>query len=123
LKSLKRLAKTDAAAIDETADDAHGEPPERMISQKRPRLIGDAHESSRDLETPRPSASPFLVPKLKMDPSEIVELPLDHRAGFLLSLIDGKTNVQTIVDISGMPEQEVTDILEDLLLFGVIGPK
>lgn len=48
-------------------------------------------------------------------PDQIRWLSLDHRAGFLLSLIDGSSNVEEILDISGMTRLEAFRILYNLL--------
>ncbi len=42
-------------------------------------------------------------------------LGLDHRAGFLLSLVDGTTTVEEIVDVSSMPKHEALRLLAELL--------
>ncbi len=42
-------------------------------------------------------------------------LGLDHRAGFLLSLVDGTTTVEEIVDVSSMPRHEALRLLAELL--------
>lgn len=89
-------------------------------SRAIPRLGDDEDFDDEDCATPRPQVSPFVVPRILMDKSEIIELPLDHRAGYILALVDGKTNVQTIIDIAGMDEAEVKNMLESLLLFGVL---
>lgn len=41
-------------------------------------------------------------------------LGLDHRAGFLLSLVDGTTTVEEIVDVSSMPRHEALRLLAEL---------
>lgn len=41
-------------------------------------------------------------------------LGLDHRAGFLLSLVDGTTTVEEIVDVSSMPKHEALRLLAEL---------
>ncbi len=43
------------------------------------------------------------VPKLAVALDRLVSLALDHRAGFLISFIDGQSTVAAIVDMSGMP--------------------
>ena len=48
-----------------------------------------------------------VVPKLLKTKAEIAAAPIDHRAGFLLAHIDGVTSVAGLVDICGMPEEEV----------------
>jgi hypothetical protein len=42
-------------------------------------------------------------------------LSLDHRAGFLLSLVDGESNVEELLDICGMPRLDALRILYQLL--------
>jgi hypothetical protein len=42
-------------------------------------------------------------------------LSLDHRAGFLLSLVDGTCSVEEVLDISGMPRLDALRILYSLL--------
>jgi hypothetical protein len=42
-------------------------------------------------------------------------LTLDHRAGFLLSLVDGGITVDQILDISGMPRLDALRIMYQLL--------
>ncbi len=49
-------------------------------------------------------------------PSEIRWLGLDHRAGFLLSRIDGTHTVEELLAVSGMPALETLKTLVDLLL-------
>lgn len=47
-------------------------------------------------------------------------LSLDHRAGFLLSLVDGSSTLEEILDISGMPRLDALRIMFSLLQEGVI---
>jgi hypothetical protein len=47
-------------------------------------------------------------------PEEVQWLSLDHRAGFLLSLVDGQSTVDEILDISGMTRLDALKILHDL---------
>jgi hypothetical protein len=42
-------------------------------------------------------------------------LSLDHRAGFLLSLVDGASSVEELLDISGMPRLDALRLLFTLL--------
>jgi hypothetical protein len=60
------------------------------------------------------------VPRLLKSKAEIAAAPIDHRAGFLLAHIDGTTNVQGLVDIAGMAENEVHEILERLRRLGIV---
>jgi hypothetical protein len=49
-----------------------------------------------------------------VSPAEVQWLSLDHRAGFLLSLIDGQSTVDEILDISGMTRLDALKIMCDL---------
>jgi hypothetical protein len=60
------------------------------------------------------------VPKIVRTKDEIAAAPIDHRAGFLLAHIDGVTDVQGLVDIAGMPETEVHEILDRLRRLGIV---
>ena len=55
-----------------------------------------------------------------MPREQVTAMSLDHRAGFLLSRIDGRTSIEELLDVSGMPAAEALGILFDLLRRGVI---
>ncbi|HXN31330.1 MAG TPA: hypothetical protein VN894_05685 [Polyangiaceae bacterium] len=59
-------------------------------------------------------------PIIAMSPDELRCLPLDHRAGFLLSLMDGTTDLETVIDLSVMPRANALRIVRDLFECGVI---
>ncbi len=61
------------------------------------------------------------VPRVKLRQQEIVWQSLDHREGFILSQVDGRTSFEEIIDIAGMAELESTRILARLVDHGVIG--
>jgi len=61
------------------------------------------------------------APRVKLRPQEIIWQSLDHRAGFILSQVDGLTPYEDIVEISGMSELEATRVLARLVEHGVIG--
>jgi hypothetical protein len=46
---------------------------------------------------------------------------IDHRAGFVLSLVDGASTLETILDICGMPKLDALRILHELTAHGIIG--
>lgn len=60
------------------------------------------------------------VPVVARPREEILEMPLDHRAGFFLAHVDGKSNLETILDLVPLPESEVLALLESLVALGVI---
>lgn len=60
------------------------------------------------------------VPRVAFTPAAIRNLPLDHRTGFVLWLVDGKSSIGDIFDASPIPVQEVSDILCALVALGVV---
>lgn len=60
------------------------------------------------------------VPVLARAQEEIVKMPLDHRAGFFLTHVDGESNLETILDLVPLPEGEVLALVESLVALGVI---
>lgn len=61
------------------------------------------------------------VPTLKVSMGDIAGLDLDHRAGFLLSQIDGMLCFEDILDMSSMSRLETLTLLADLFEKGIIG--
>jgi hypothetical protein len=59
-------------------------------------------------------------PLCVMTAEALKQLPLDHRAGFLLSLMDGSTDLDVVVEIAGMARSEVLRIVRELFEAGVI---
>lgn len=55
-------------------------------------------------------------PRVVVKPSEIRWLGLDHRAGFLLSRIDGSATIDELLMVSGMARLETLKTLVDLLV-------
>ncbi len=82
----------------------------------RPPLPASQPPESR----PAPSLSLDKIPVLRVSPSEIAKLPLDHRAGFVLAMIDGMSPLDAIVDASGLPSADVLHIVQQLLAMSII---
>jgi hypothetical protein len=55
------------------------------------------------------------VVRVAVDRDQIRWLSLDHRAGFLLSLVDGTSSIEELLDVSTMPRLEALRILYGLL--------
>lgn len=55
------------------------------------------------------------VPQIVMGADQIRWLSLDHRAGFLLSMIDGVSSIDDLLDVSGMQRVDALRILCELL--------
>jgi len=60
------------------------------------------------------------VPRLAVSTRELMAMPLDHRAGFIASFVDGIFTVEMIVDASAMPADEALALLGELAARGVI---
>jgi hypothetical protein len=76
--------------------------------------LAEAHSDVRPVL--RRSGVPWLV----VTYDELRELPLDPRAGYIVSLIDGRSTVEVIVDIATLPEGEALLILGELRRLGAI---
>lgn len=61
-----------------------------------------------------------VVPRIALAPDEVVWLGLDHRAGFVLSQIDGQSTYDEILDVVGMERLDALRILAELCEAGVI---
>jgi hypothetical protein len=61
------------------------------------------------------------IPIVVMARSKIDGLEIDHRAGFLLSLVDGSSTIEAILDVCGMPKLDALRILHELVQRGAIG--
>lgn len=54
------------------------------------------------------------VPVVMVSRDQLRWLSIDHRAGFVLSLVDGVSSLEMIIDVSGMPELDTLRILSEL---------
>lgn len=61
-----------------------------------------------------------VAPKVIASRTMVAKAPIDTRAAFVLSLVDGRNTATAIVDASGMLEDEVKAILERLARLGLI---
>jgi hypothetical protein len=86
------------------------------------RVDGRSYDDPEQTQPSIPPAPNHLarVPRMAMNSRELSLLPLDHREGFLLSMIDGRTTVETILDVCAMPADEALQLLEGLAERGVI---
>lgn len=60
------------------------------------------------------------TPRIALPPDQVRWLSLDHKAGFILSCVDGYSTIEEILDVSGMPTFDALRILCDLLQQRVI---
>ncbi|MBU1896536.1 hypothetical protein KKB55_02055, partial [Myxococcota bacterium] len=61
------------------------------------------------------------APKVKLNARALQRRSMNHRAGFLLSQVDGRTSFEDLIIISGMNELEASRILAGLFREGIIG--
>ena len=59
-------------------------------------------------------------PRVTVTADQLRELPLDHKAGFVLSLMDGSIDLDTLVLVAGLPRGEVIRIVRSLCDSGVV---
>ncbi|MGH7436203.1 MAG: hypothetical protein ACRENE_11065 [Polyangiaceae bacterium] len=60
------------------------------------------------------------VPRLIMSPALVRELPIDSRVAFVMSHIDGRSSLETLLDVTGFDRAEVLSILARLVRLGAI---
>jgi hypothetical protein len=60
------------------------------------------------------------VPQLAVSPEQLRWLALDHRAGFLLAQLDGRSTFEELLDVCGMPPFDAIRLLVQLLQQNVI---
>ena len=54
--------------------------------------------------------------------ADLYALPLDAREGFVLSRLDGQTDLPTLAALTGLSEAEISDTLEHLVVLGALDP-
>ena len=60
------------------------------------------------------------APVVTMTVESLKRLPLDHRAGFVMSLMDGSIDLDTIIELCGMEREEALALVRDLHASGVV---
>ncbi len=60
------------------------------------------------------------VPKVRLSSEEVIWLNLNHRAGFILSQIDGSVTYEDLIALSGMDRLDTVRILAELITQKVI---
>ncbi|MCW5816899.1 MAG: hypothetical protein KIT84_38235 [Labilithrix sp.] len=55
------------------------------------------------------------VPTVAVARDQLRWLSIDHKAGFVLSLVDGVSSLEMIIDVSGMPQLDTLRILSELV--------
>jgi hypothetical protein len=89
------------------------EPTSRIERRVLDRVLEEERPTRREM----PVAISFFsrVPRLAVPLADLAVLPLDHREGFLLSLIDGTSTVEAILDVCAMSFDEAVETLAVLV--------
>lgn len=84
------------------------------------------HEASWEIDEPPSSGEdlvPFTletVPHVVLPAEKILRLKVDAKAGFVLSLVDGRTSVEALGDITSLDDDELLEVLHTLRKLGAI---
>ena len=117
---IKSEAEVEIGIAEVDLDDSLESVRVRMASSPDARIrievhsLGDPEEVLGDLAR---------TPSLLVSGSEVPSLGLDHHSGFMLALVDGALNYETILDVCGMSRAEALGVLATLARRGVIGVK
>lgn len=93
-------------------DLAQGEEARSLAAEARRNLLKMYESKIGDFEH---------TPRVVISDEEVIWLNLNHRAGFILSQIDGTVTYEDLVALSGMPRLDTVRILADLLDKKVVG--
>jgi len=105
---LDRAVLAIDAAFAEAPDSALGH---KLIQQNREAIFSVFHDYLGDLDR-----RPHLAKALH----DVVDEPLDSRAAFLLSRVDGTLTFEELLDVSGMPRLEAGRYLCQLMMRGLL---
>jgi hypothetical protein len=116
---VSRFAKDSDAKLAAAAASTSKEPAERPVAESEMRLatrrpMGIA---ATDEEWAR-SMKGSLAAAVPLD--ELKGMPIDHRAAYLLSWMDGTVDLETLAQASAMPREEVLRIVRDLYESGIV---
>lgn len=94
--------------------------PSPHASKSAPEAEEETHGAAtvRQVEVTR--AFLKMVPRVILSREELNAADLDHRDYFLVSLMDGGTTVEDLLDICGMPAEEALALVEGLVRRGIV---
>ena len=61
------------------------------------------------------------IPRQLVPPDEVIWMNMHHRAGFILSQVDGSLTYDDLLAVSGMDRFDTVRIIADLITNGIIG--
>jgi len=106
-----------ASAPPASAPPASQKLPSRQPRSHRPIRVDDVGDTAVRIAS---KAKRGVVPRVVASPKAVAAAPRDPRDAFVLSMVDGRTSLQAIVDMAGIPEEEVMGILDHLCHSGII---
>jgi hypothetical protein len=114
--NVDRFAKDSDAKLTAASASVPAEAPtaasETRLATRRPNAIADTDEAwARSMTGALVAATPL---------DELKGMPLDHRAAYLLSWMDGSVDLETLVQVSTMRREEVFRIVRDLYDSGIV---
>jgi hypothetical protein len=79
-------------------------------------VLADERQNARPtIPTPaRPRVALSCIPRRMVTDTELMALPLDHRAAFVLMNVDGRTSIRSLIDVTGMDAEELVAMIERL---------
>lgn len=113
---LDRFALGDFSGALSAAELVLGKDPQHAEAR---RCASSCRDRLSDMHLSR-LGGPNKLPQIAVAGSEIRWLGLDHRAGFLLSHVDGKSTIDELVDLSGMARHEALKVLVELVDAGAL---
>ncbi len=116
VEMLDRFALGDFSGALLAAEIVLGKDPKHAEAQ---RCAATSRDRLSDMHLAR-LGGPTKRPQIAVAGSEVRWLGLDHRAGFLLSRVDGQSTVEELVDLSGMARHEALKVLVELVDAGAL---
>jgi hypothetical protein len=108
----KLVARPTYVPAEATPEEAPTAESETRLVTRRPNGIADTDEAwARSMTGAIVAATPL---------GELKGMPLDHRAAYLLSWMDGSVDLETLVQVSTMRREEVFRIVRDLYDSGIV---
>lgn len=114
--NVDRFAKESEARLTAAAASV---PDEDRLRESETRLATRPHAEFADTDESWARAmTGLLVAATPL--SDLKGMPLDHRAGYLLTWMDGTVDLETLAQVSTMPREEVIRIVRDLYESGIV---
>jgi hypothetical protein len=104
-------AKLAAAATSAPEEERVAESEMRLATRRPMGIAATDEEWARTMKGSLAAAVPL---------DELKGMPIDHRAAYLLSWMDGTVDLETLAQASAMPREEVLRIVRDLYESGIV---